>query len=59
VVGNVTIPAVQTNAYLGSFRNTDQIIINLFDDTNKIIDNYNSVSTYRDPVLGISAKPRI
>ncbi|MDD4286195.1 MAG: S-layer homology domain-containing protein [Eubacteriales bacterium] len=53
VVGNKTISATdQINAYLGCFRNTDQIKLMLYNDKGDNIDNYDSVTTKRDIVLG-------
>jgi len=46
----------QINAYLGSFRNTDQIVLHINDDKNNTAGVYNSVCTYRDPVLGSFAQ---
>jgi hypothetical protein len=51
-VGDKDIPSGETNDYLGSFRNTDQIILKLYNNGGSVIDTYNSVQTYRDIVLG-------
>jgi hypothetical protein len=52
VVGNKTINSSQTNDYLGSFRNMDQIILQIFKENGSLSNQYNSVTTYRDVVIG-------
>jgi len=42
----------EINDYIGSFRNSDQVVLQLYNNNGQMVDRYDSVSTYREIVLG-------
>ncbi|MGI6585208.1 MAG: S-layer homology domain-containing protein [Lutisporaceae bacterium] len=42
----------EINDYIGSFRNSDQVVLQLYNNYEEMVDRYDSVSTYREIVLG-------
>jgi len=53
VAGPKTITGTdEINDYIGSFRNSDQVVLQLYNNYGEMVDRYDSVSTYREIVLG-------
>ena len=42
----------EINDYIGSFRNSDQVVLQLYNNNGEMVDRYDSVRTYREIVLG-------